>query len=214
MHTLFFSQLLDQPVWDEKERYVGRMKDMTVLWKRETPLLTGICLEHKQVISLSASVNWSLKKGIVLHGAAKDFLFHQHTEEEFYLGKGLLDKQIIDAANRRLARVNDIQMVWSPGGVGSEGLWAVDVGIRGIFRRIGLEFMVKGFSQRLLRFSLFQPFCKGQALQLRADFEKIPLLDSPLSEAGKCRGMGTLAWDMGELRTLAWLKKCQLRHKS
>jgi len=53
-----------------------------------------------------------------------------------WLAENILDKQIVDINGRKLVRVNDIRMVMIPAGT---YVIAVDVGIEGMLRRIGLE---------------------------------------------------------------------------
>ncbi|HTX87620.1 MAG TPA: CBS domain-containing protein [Bacteroidales bacterium] len=53
-----------------------------------------------------------------------------------WLGENILDKQIVDINGRKLVRVNDVRMVMIPSGTYAI---AVDVGIQGLLRRIGIE---------------------------------------------------------------------------
>ena len=51
------------------------------------------------------------------------------------LGEAMLDQQIVDINGRKVVRVNDIRMVSIPDGIFAI---AVDVGIEGLLRRIGI----------------------------------------------------------------------------
>lgn len=53
-----------------------------------------------------------------------------------WLAENILDKQIVDINGRKLVRVNDIRMVMIPAGTYAI---AVDVGIEGLLRRIGID---------------------------------------------------------------------------
>jgi magnesium transporter len=53
-----------------------------------------------------------------------------------WLAADILDKQIVDINGRKLVRVNDIRMVMIPSGTYA---LAVDVGIEGMLRRIGID---------------------------------------------------------------------------
>uniref|UniRef100_A0A0A8KWP6 Mgte intracellular region n=1 Tax=wastewater metagenome TaxID=527639 RepID=A0A0A8KWP6_9ZZZZ len=55
--------------------------------------------------------------------------------EGFFLGETILDKQIVDLSGRKLVRVNDIRLVALSGGAFAI---AVDVGVEGLLRRIGI----------------------------------------------------------------------------
>lgn len=52
------------------------------------------------------------------------------------LKETILDKQIVDITGHKLVRVNDIRMVAIPSGI---YLMAVDVGMEGLLRRIGIN---------------------------------------------------------------------------
>jgi magnesium transporter len=67
------------------------------------------------------------------------FEVHELTEEigpnRLWLAENILDKQIVDIHGRKLVRVNDVRMVMIPSGTYAI---AVDVGIEGLLRRIGI----------------------------------------------------------------------------
>ncbi|MGE5424827.1 MAG: magnesium transporter MgtE N-terminal domain-containing protein, partial [Syntrophothermus sp.] len=54
---------------------------------------------------------------------------------QLWLKENFLDKQIVDINGRKLVRVNDIRMVMIPSGTYA---LAVDVGVEGLFRRLGI----------------------------------------------------------------------------
>jgi magnesium transporter len=64
---------------------------------------------------------------------------HEATDEIkpncLWLAENILDKQIVDINGRKLVRVNDVRMVMIPSGTYAI---AVDVGIEGLLRRIGI----------------------------------------------------------------------------
>jgi magnesium transporter len=64
---------------------------------------------------------------------------HETSEESctscLWLAGNILDKQIVDINGRKLVRVNDVRMVMIPSGTYAI---AVDVGIEGLLRRIGI----------------------------------------------------------------------------
>jgi magnesium transporter len=62
-------------------------------------------------------------------------------EQELYLVKDLLDKQIVDVDGRKVVRINDIEVANAGGRL---RVVAADVGVSGLLRRLGL----KSFGQR------------------------------------------------------------------
>ena len=69
---------------------------------------------------------------------------HETTEEIYpsclWLAENILDKQIVDINGRKLVRVNDVRMVMIPSGTYAI---AVDVGIAGLLRRIGIGWVLQ-----------------------------------------------------------------------
>ena len=58
------------------------------------------------------------------------------------LVESILDKQIVDMNGRKLVRVNDVRLATLPTGTFAV---AVDIGIEGLLRRIGIAFPIKKF---------------------------------------------------------------------
>ena len=63
-----------------------------------------------------------------------------------WLNENILDKQIVDLEGRKLVRVNDIRMVMIPSGTYA---LAVDVGIEGLLRRLGVLNSIASFMESL-----------------------------------------------------------------
>ena len=64
----------------------------------------------------------------------------EYLSNSLWLAENILDKQIVDINGRKLVRVNDIRMVMIPSGTYA---LAVDVGIEGLLRRIGIDQVVE-----------------------------------------------------------------------
>ena len=68
----------------------------------------------------------------------KEFLVTYLEENELYLVKNLLDKQIIDLKGNKIVRVNDVALQDKE----KLSIAGVDVGILGVLRRLGLELII------------------------------------------------------------------------
>lgn len=170
---MYFSQLLGQPIRDVQGRKVGLIKDMIVEWNGAAPQVTAIKYTKggQHLIPADWIVRWGddgLDLGVPFH--------KQHTvslrDEEIYIGKWLLDKQIIDLKGSRLVRVNDISLSW----VEVEGhrtvlLGAVDIGIRGLFRRLGIEGLVRKRDNHLVGWQHIKPL-ENLTSSLQLNMEK------------------------------------------
>jgi flagellar motility protein MotE (MotC chaperone)/sporulation protein YlmC with PRC-barrel domain len=175
----FFSQVIGKKIYDSEGLSVGRVRDMVVKWDGNSPVVT--CIQFKKGpanhIDISEVDQWN-EKGLFLNNKWRDAVARSLKLSEFYTRKWLLDKQIIDLNGSKLVRVNDITLSWIGHG-DDKGvvLVGVDIGIRGLFRRIGLEFLVAKHPQHFVGWQHIKPIeSKLDNLQLRAEFEKLEKL--------------------------------------
>ena len=84
----------------------------------------------------------------------------------------LLDKQIVDVHGAKVERVNDLQFVASNGKL---VLATVDVGLRGILRRLGFENAVVGFCEWFFDYQLKERFIPWNFVQPLADLDRLRL---------------------------------------
>ncbi len=171
-----FSQLLGTSIYDKSGRNIGKIRDMAVRWEGAYPQIVGIkhikksqeLITIHQIESCSYKEvrlkdNFDIEKAVTLH------------ENDIYISKWLLDKQIIDLKGSKLVRVNDITLSW----IVQENmehmiLVAVDIGVRGLFRRLGLEFLVKGCQNKMLDLQYIKPLENWNSyLQLNRNSQQI-----------------------------------------
>jgi magnesium transporter len=141
----FFSQIQGKPILDKAGRQVGRLRDLAIRWEGETPRVTGIKYAKRvqQHIRVDQVEDMSLG-GIELKGELKEEELVPLRPDEIYMGKWLMDKQIIDLKGSKVVRVNDIKLFWLQSGERKYIVpVAVDIGLRGLARRLGVEFLFK-----------------------------------------------------------------------
>jgi magnesium transporter len=165
----YFSRLLGKPIYDASGRKVGSVKDMAVRWESAFPQVVGIKYARKvrNLIPIDQIQHYD-ENTVTL---VEQFSWEQTVpleESAIYISKWLLDKQIIDLKGTRMVRVNDITLSL----INQEGgplmvLASVDIGLRGLFRRLGLEFLVKNCKENLLSWQYIKPLENwNSALQL------------------------------------------------
>jgi magnesium transporter len=141
----FFSQIQGVPIYDHTGRQVGELRDLAIRWDGETPKATAIKYAKgvNELIPVE-QVDHFDQAGVRLKGPlAAERLVPLQTDE-IYMGKWLMDKQIIDIKGAKVVRVNDIKIFWLQTGERKYLLpVAVDIGLRGLARRLGLEFLLK-----------------------------------------------------------------------
>lgn len=135
---LFASEILRKPVLDPKGEELGRVKDLVIIKGEPLPKVSALIIERKKgMLRLPWSDLNIFNKRIISANVYGEVLQqYEFNEEDLLLVRDILDKQIVDANGAKVVRVNDIKLE----GLNTEAvLIAVDVGMRGILRRLGVE---------------------------------------------------------------------------
>lgn len=172
----YFSQILNKPILDAQGRRIGRVKDMAMRWDSLTPHVTGIKfakgVQDLIPIEMVSTLN---QEEVQLSVVFSPKITDQLEEDETFIGKWLLDKQIIDLEGSKLVRVNDLTLSWI---IRDRRrfmvLVAVDIGVRGLFRRLGAEFLVKRMENKFLGWQYIKPLeSRNSALQITREKERL-----------------------------------------
>ncbi len=149
---LFVSEILGKPVFGPRGEELGKIKDISIVKGEPLPKVDFLIIEKRgKAYALPwASLN-IFSKRIIASTLARDELSEYGFDEEHLLAaRDILDKQIVDANGVKVVRANDIKLE----GYDSDAIIvAVDVGVRGILRRLGFE-RRGDFVLRLLRVQL------------------------------------------------------------
>ena len=136
---LYVSQIEGQQVWDAWGKPVGRCADILVSHVDQAfPPVRALVLraDENGDCFISATEISSLYPSITLNVPQEKCKSYTPTEDELWLVDRILDRQIVDTEDRRVVRVNDLQLARVGGGYCLTG---VDVGIHGLLRRLGVE---------------------------------------------------------------------------
>jgi CBS domain-containing protein len=144
---LFLSRLVGRPVRDRHGESFGKVRDLIVALGEQYPPVTGLVV--RVAGGRDIFLPWTDVEEIDVDGARLrttliDMASFRQRPNEIRLWLDLLDKQIVDVEDRKIVRVNDIQLAPVEGRL---RLVAVDVGLAGILRRLGLA----GPGERLAR---------------------------------------------------------------
>lgn len=137
--TIYFSALLGAKLFGEADELIGRLRDLVVdvdAGGQRPRVLAAIIStsEGEKLIDFGPCLVRRVEgRYSILASKIKDAVLP--AENLLYIKKHLLDKQIVDVDGRKLVRVNDLVLdSWK----GGSCLVAVDVGLEGLFRRLGL----------------------------------------------------------------------------
>jgi CBS domain-containing protein/sporulation protein YlmC with PRC-barrel domain len=141
--TFYLSRVIGKKVFDANGKCIGIIKDLLVKTEflnnaDERAIVTGIKLKDKGKIAYYSFEQFQIEKRKtkirISYNRLKE-LSVDAIENSLYLVETVLDKQIVDLNGRKLVRVNDVRLVTVANGTFA---LAVDIGIEGLLRRIGI----------------------------------------------------------------------------
>jgi CBS domain-containing protein len=135
---LFVSDILKKPVLDPKGEELGKVRDIVMIKGEPFPKVSALIVERKKRLFNLPWNNLNIfNKRIISAQIYTDLLQHyDYSETDLLIVRDIFDKQIVDANGVKVVRVNDVKL---EGFDSAAILVAVDVGMRGIMRRLGVE---------------------------------------------------------------------------
>jgi len=152
--TFYFSRILGCKVIDSNRKVVGKVIDLLVESGTTThigqdvsirPRIIGVKIKKAKSIQIYDFAFFEItkdKRRITISCTDLIVLSLTDVVRGFLLADIILDKQIVDMNGRKLVRVNDIRIVSIAQGTFAI---AVDVGMEGLLRRIGISHELKTF---------------------------------------------------------------------
>jgi CBS domain-containing protein len=134
----FLSEILGHTITDIDGNYVGKLEDLVARELADTihPIVDAVVIKNqsKLIIVPYALVMALFVRSIPLKCRAEEIKQYQPTENDIFLSRDVLDKQIIDTDGARVVRVNDLELVRI-----NDSLYVgnVDIGMMGVLRRLG-----------------------------------------------------------------------------
>ena len=187
---LFFSEILGKPVVSADGQELGRMADLIVIPGEPYPPVESIVIRsfHRARLRLLwASVAEITVQGVkLLPSAMAEPLAEQISTDRLRVAEELLDRQIVDVEGAKVVRVNDLHFLEVNDML---RLAHVDVGFRGLVRRMGWE---RGVDRAIT-------FVRPAATYLQSDALLSWKLIQPLGDVG---GRVRLDVAQGQLATL------------
>ncbi|MFT8349090.1 magnesium transporter [Clostridium saccharoperbutylacetonicum] len=152
--NFFFSKILNKDVHNISDQTIGKLKDFILDFNKEKPTIVYVQITSgRKSFYISAEALDVFKddrEKYYIKINSENLVMKFPNEKDVFLVRDFLDKQIVDINGRKVERVNDVRL----GNISS--LWqivAVDIGTRGLLRRLGIEYpfikVIETFNYRL-----------------------------------------------------------------
>ncbi len=145
--TIYLSDFLDHAILDNSGKEVGSVTDLLVNIGDDYPVISAVLVRDKQQERL---VHWQ-----DLRSMDRRFVFCKRLEpvppdlpgeNQLLIKRDLLDHQIVDINGRKVVRINDLKLAEIHG---LPRIVAVDVGLSGLLRRLGVERLVTSLLRKI-----------------------------------------------------------------
>jgi magnesium transporter len=150
--TFYLSSILDKKVFDYSGKAIGVIKDLLIFTlpanqndPSAQPLINGVSLKIGKETKFYSFQHFTVAKSEKKLNITCSELVElppDSINNGLLLVENILDKQIVDMNGRKLVRVNDVRLVTLAQGTFAI---AVDIGIEGLMRRIGISGPIKSF---------------------------------------------------------------------
>jgi CBS domain-containing protein/uncharacterized protein YrrD len=135
----FLTQVLGRPVYDNTGDYVGKVRDIIVSPSEPLPLVTAALVAngHGEHLILWRQLREEVDR-FSLPVRRDHIAQYSPREDDIWVKKAVLDRQIVDTHDYKVVRVNDVRFVEAPGEV---RLLGVDASTAGLLRELRMEWL-------------------------------------------------------------------------
>jgi magnesium transporter len=151
---LFLSDILRKKVVKPDGQQVGKVIDVAAEFAEPYPVVTGFILKDGRGQNLflpCKDISIVDEDTYITNIPSHKLQAYRPHDGELLLNNALMDKQVVDTNGARIRRINDLQFLQV-----HQGLYLVhvDVGFRGLIRRVGLTKTVDKILQTLFDYTL------------------------------------------------------------
>lgn len=177
----FLSQVLGRPVLDPDGTRIGTVRDLLVPVDKPYPSVDIVVVGNAQRLH---AVPWDhvsslTPRGTALRRSLDLSIYPEPGEDLIWLGRDVLDKQIVDTRGIKLVRVNDIALTLINDEMRVAG---VDSSTTGLLRRLGLEWLAQVFGRGRVRLIDWEEVDIGPAVdevRLKVPYDRLRRLRPP-----------------------------------
>ncbi|HEX2938101.1 MAG TPA: CBS domain-containing protein [Ruminiclostridium sp.] len=143
--TFYLSRIIGSSIFSDSETAIGKIADLAVEIGSQHPLVVGVALRDGRILD-SATIDIIKDNGQYVFFCKEIKTIGLSDENVIFLDRDIQDRQIVDTDGHKVVRVNDLRLAITSAGT---CLVAVDVGLEGLLRRLGvakpLKYALKRF---------------------------------------------------------------------
>ena len=133
----FLTQVLGRTVFDSISEPVGKVRDIIVTPSDPLPLVTAMVVANdKEEIIISWRQVWEEVDRFSIPVRKDRISQYKPREDDIWVKKAVLDRQIVDTHDYKVVRVNDVRFVEAPGEI---RLLGVDASTAGLLRELRIQ---------------------------------------------------------------------------
>lgn len=140
--TFYLSRVLGNTVISDSNANLGKIRDFVMDVNAVRPRVIAVRVKSGRENKLLDFSNFSIEKngGQYIIKCSTPVEIAETPENSMLLAKHVMDRQLVDIDGRKVVRVNDVRLAELTGGV---YVVAVDVGVEGLLRRLGIAKLLK-----------------------------------------------------------------------
>ncbi|MBW4055958.1 MAG: magnesium transporter [Proteobacteria bacterium] len=151
INEIYLSSVIGRSVINSNGDQIGILRDLIMIPGEVFPEVSHIVIKSRKGMKTLPWSEVALFTHVVISTASttpQHLTIYQSGDEDILVKRDLLDKQIVDVDGAKVVRVNDIKL-----GKLNQRLciFSVDIGFRGLLRRLGYERFGERFAQAVKR---------------------------------------------------------------
>lgn len=211
---IYFSELMEKDILDCDHKFLGKVWDISAKTSEVYPKSDELIIKRGFLKREYAAIPFSkiseIDEEIILSLKSDEILFSGSPKEyDFTLRRDILDQQVVDTFNHKVIRVNDIHLLK----IDRELMVAhVDIGLRGLMRRLGWEKMIALFvkmKEEMVSWKYIQPVAMNPAsMTMKLSVTQKQLLSIPAAD------LGEIIFDLDMKHRMALFRALDLKTKA
>jgi len=170
----FFSDFLNRKVYQSSDQRMGKIVDLVAERAEPYPMIIGIMVQTQgkrfylpweKIVRIEPQITLSEKEPLVLKSSLPE-------KDIVLLREEVMDKQIVDTFGAKVVRVNDLHFLRVDSRL---RLVHVDVGFRGLMRRVGWEKVMDQALRWLFSYDLPNQFISWKYVQVLSGSDLLQL---------------------------------------